>query len=93
MEFPPVFSRLSAAFRESAVIAVAVIIMMIYLSVKAIAMPRPGADEDAAREPLGSVVAIGSAAIRRRFIVPVGANRRRSDGDRNLCGIRPLAYR
>lgn len=46
-------------------------------------------DEDAACEPLGPVVAIGSAFIRRVVEITIGTDWRRSNLDRNLR-MRPL---
>jgi len=49
-------------------------------------VPRPSADEDtAASEPLGPIIAIRSAVVRRSLVIPVGATGRFSDADCNLC--------
>jgi len=42
------------------------------------------ADENAAREPLGTVISIRSAVIGRSFVIAIGANRRSADLHRNL---------
>jgi hypothetical protein len=46
--------------------------------------PWAGTDEDAAGEPLGAVVAVGSALVGRGFIVSIGAGRGCSDVDADL---------
>lgn len=51
-------------------------------SIVAAAKPRPGANEDAAREPVRPVVAIGRARVRIISIVAVRAHRRTVHGAR-----------
>ena len=82
-----VFRRSSAARRETSAIALAIVELMINVAVEVIrpVIPGAGADEDAAAsEPLGPIIAIRSAVVRRTFVVPIGANRRNSDADSNL---------
>src|ERR1700685_816177 len=83
-----VFRRSRTARGRSAVVALAIVQMMIDMTVEMIRPVVPGAsaDEDtASSEPLGPVIAIRSAVVRRRLVVPIGANRRNSDVDSNLC--------
>jgi len=82
-----VLCRTLAARRHPTVIALAVIEMMIDVPVEMLRPmePRTGADEDTTREPFRAVIAVRSAIVRRNLVIPVRANRRYSDGDRNLC--------
>jgi hypothetical protein len=50
--------------------------------------PRAGSEEDAAYEPVGAIVAVGSAVIGWVIEVPIRTNRGRSDAyaDRDLRG-------
>lgn len=86
VELCPVFRRLLAAGRKVSVIALAVVQMMIDVSVEVLRSvePRPRPDEYAAGEPLGPVITVGSAVIRRSLVVSIGANGRRSYAYRNL---------
>ena len=55
--------------------------------------PWAGTDEDAAGEPLRAVVAVRSAAIGRRFVISIGADRGWSDVDADLSfGFRSIGY-
>ena len=83
-----VFGGSSAACRVTAVVALAIVELMIDVAVEMIRPVIPGAsaDEDtASSEPLGPIIAIGSAVIRRSLVIPVGANGCYSDADCNLC--------
>ena len=83
-----VFRWSRAARRHSPVVALAIVELMIDVAVEMIrpVIPRSRADEDtAASEPLGPIIAIRSAVIRRCLVVPVWANRRFSNADCNLC--------
>jgi hypothetical protein len=72
-----------AMCRIGTVVAVMWIVVVIYVAVEIVLAVEPwaGSDENAATEPLGAIVAIGGALIRRIIVVAVGANRRCSDGD------------
>jgi hypothetical protein len=82
-----VFRRCSAARWESPVVALAIVEVMIDVAVEMIrpVIPRASPDEDTAGKPLGSIIPIRSAVVRRCLVVPVGANRRYSDANSNLC--------
>ena|SRR5580698_2116776 len=82
-----VLRRSLAARRHGTVIPLAEIEMMIDVPVEMLwpVVPRTGADEDTTREPFRAVIAIRSAIVRRNLVIPVGANRRFSDADCNLC--------
>jgi hypothetical protein len=58
-------------------IALSVVQGMIDVTVKVIrsVIPRPSTDENSARKPLGSVIAVWGAVVRRRLIVSVGTDR------------------
>lgn len=77
-----------ASARQAAMIAVAGIVIAIDITVEVAWAVEPWArtDEDPVAEPLGSVIAVGSAIVRRVWEVSVGANGRRADvdGDREL---------
>ena len=82
-----VFRRSRATRRHCAVVALAIVELMIDVAVEMIrpVVPRPSADEDtAASEPLGPIIAIRSAVVRRSLVVPVGAHRRYSDAHCDL---------
>jgi hypothetical protein len=80
--------RLRPAIRQRAAVTVARVVAVVDVAVEAARAMEPGsrADEDAADEPVGAVVAIGSAVIRRVIEVTVGAYWRYSDADHNLGG-------
>ena len=83
-----VFRRGRAAGRETPVVALAIVELMIDVPVEMIrpVVPRASADEySATAEPLGSIIAIRSAIVRRSLVIPVWANRCYSDVDCNLC--------
>ena len=75
------------AGRHRAVVTLAIVKLMIDMAVEMIraVVPGAGADEDTATEPLGPIIAIRSAIVRRSLVIPVWANRCYSDVDCNLC--------
>jgi len=80
---------IAAVGRVSAVVAIAGIEAAIDAAVEAGAavIPAACADEDAAIEPFGAVVAVGSAVVGAESVVSVGADGSAStdaDADRNL---------
>ena len=88
MKLCTVFCWPLAACRVRPVVALTIIQVVIDMSVKMIRPVIPGScpDEDTAGEPFRAIVTIRSAVVRRRLVVPVRANRRFSNGDRNLRG-------
>jgi hypothetical protein len=55
--------------------------------------PWAGTDEDAAGEPLGAIVAVGSALVGRGFVVSIGTGRGWSDVDADLSfGFGSICY-
>lgn len=72
--------------REITTISFPEVIVMIHMSVKVLGAMEPGsgADKYSAVEPFRTVVAIWSTVIGRDFVIPVGANRWRSDTYGNL---------
>jgi hypothetical protein len=81
-----VIERLFASFRNGSVITATGIIAIINVAIKAArtAEPWPSSDEQAAAEPIGSIVAIRSTAIRRIVEVTVGTVWGHSDVDADL---------
>jgi hypothetical protein len=84
---------LRPALRYGSVITVMGIVAVIHMAVKAARAMEPwaGANEYAAREPIRSIVAVGSTIVGRVVEVPIRANRRPAhpDADSNLglsCG-------
>jgi hypothetical protein len=75
-----------AAGGKSAFIAVIGMEMVVYLTMKVgrAVEPPPCADEDAAGEPLRTVVAVGSAVVGSDIVVAVGAGRLGADLDADL---------
>jgi hypothetical protein len=70
--------RSFTARRRRPSIALSIVKGVIDVAVEAIGpvKPRSRTDENAARKPLGPVIAVRSAVVRRRLIVTVGADRR-----------------
>jgi hypothetical protein len=68
------------------VIAMLRVVVIVYVTVEVIwaVKPRTRPDEDTAAEPLRAVVAVGSAVVRRGFVVAIRAHRSRADVDANL---------
>ena len=81
MEFATLRSRVLAASRRGAVVAVAIIKVVVNVTVEAARAVEPGAcaDKDAAVEPFRAVVAIRCAGVRGSFIVAVRAFRSWAD--------------
>ncbi len=86
-KFLAMFSRAFAAFREVTAVALTKVIVVIDMTVKMFGAmePRPGTNKDAAIEPFRTVVSIRRAVVWRNLVVTIGANRRCSDADGNLC--------
>jgi hypothetical protein len=68
--------RMIATVRERAVIAIVCIKVVINVAMEVVGSmkPRPGSNEHAARKPLGAIVAVRRAVIRRIVIISVRAN-------------------
>jgi hypothetical protein len=77
--------------RKWTTVAVMRIEAVINVTIKAVVAVEPGAgsDEDAAGEPLGSIVPVWGAIVWCVIEVAIRADRRDSDVDRNLGGCRP----
>jgi hypothetical protein len=88
VELCTAFRRTLAARRQRPAVALAIVETMIDVPIETICpvVPRPGPDENTAREPLRAIVAVRSAAIRSALVVPVRANWRHPDAHRNLRG-------
>ena len=91
VELRAMIGRMLAASGRWPMIALAIVEVMIYVTVEVSRSVKPGsgADEDAAREPFRAVVTVGSAVVRRHFIISVRTNGRRPNAHRNLrlCAI------
>jgi hypothetical protein len=81
-----VVEGLRAVLRKRSMITVAGVVAVVDVAVEAVRAVEPGtgSKKDAAYEPIGTVVAIGSAVIRGIVEVPVGALGCYSNVDRNL---------
>lgn len=80
-------SEVFAAVRVIAMVSVVAIEVIVDVSpeVPVTMEPWTSTDKYAAGEPLGSIVAIGSALIRRVVEITIGTDWRRPNLDRNLC--------
>ena len=78
--------RMIAAGRVRAVITVIGVESVIHMAVEPFGAVKPWAhaDEDAARKPVRAVIAVGSAIVRRRVVIAVGADRGYADFDSDL---------
>ena len=88
MKLCAVFRRSRAARWETPLVALAIVELMIDVPVEMIrpVVPRASAYEySTAAEPLGPIIAIRSAIVRRGLVMSVRATRRCSDADCNLC--------
>jgi hypothetical protein len=83
-----VVEGLGTAFRHWTCVSVARIVAVVYVPVEAAVavVPRAGADEDSAGEPVGAIVAVRGAGIWGVVKVSVGAYGRSSDADGDLSG-------
>jgi hypothetical protein len=81
-----VFCWTGAASWQSPVVAFARIEMMIDVSVKTIRSVKPGSRtyEHAACKPLGPIITVRGAVIRRYFVISVRTNRWLADTNRDL---------
>jgi hypothetical protein len=91
---PPVL-RPVAVMRVFAVVAVIRMVVVVDIALEMLWAVKPwaGADKNAASKPLGTVVAVGSAAIRRGIVVTVGTNRGHTDSDADLGLCSGSTYR
>src|SRR5579863_3275828 len=91
-----VIERLSAPLRERPPVTIVRIIPVVDVTPEAVRTTKPGtrSEKHPARKPIGAVVTVRSAIIRRIVKVPIGAYRWRSDADRHLrWSRRSPAYR
>jgi hypothetical protein len=81
-----VVERSLPAIRHRSYVAVMRIVAVIDVAIEAMwtMEPRPGSDEDPTNEPISPIVAIGSTVVWGIVKVPVWANGRDSNVDRNL---------
>jgi hypothetical protein len=85
-----VIEGLVSMLRNWTAVSVVWIEAVVHVAVKACGAMEPGAgsDEDTAGEPLGSVVPVGSAAVRRIVEIPIRARRRYPDINGDACRCR-----
>jgi hypothetical protein len=83
-----VIERALSTFRDWSYITVMRIVAVIDVAVKVMATMEPGtgSDENTVNEPIRSIIAIGSTAIRLVVKVSVWAHRSRANVNRNLSG-------
>jgi hypothetical protein len=81
-----VVETLLSAARQRPMVAVSRVEAVVYVAVEAVRTMEPGtgSKKQAADKPVGAVVAVGSAVIRRDVIIPVGTFRRDADVDLHL---------
>lgn len=81
-----VFRWTGTASWQSPVVAFAIIEMMIDVSIKAIRPVKPGprTDEHTASKPLGPIITVRGAVVRRYFVISVRTNRWLADTNRDL---------
>jgi hypothetical protein len=82
----PSFPRLVAAIGKFTMVAMVGMQVIVYVAAEPGGAMKPwaGTDKDAAGEPLGTVIAVGSASVGRGFVVSIGADRGWSDVDADL---------
>src|ERR1700678_3437523 len=82
------WSRFLTALRHRSFVAVLGMVVVIDMALKVgwAMEPWAGTAEDAACEPLGAIVAVGSAAVRSGFVISVGALRSCADLNVDLSG-------
>jgi hypothetical protein len=82
----PSFAGAVATIWKITMVAMLGVKVIVYVAAEVgVAMkPWAGTDEDSAREPFRAVVAVGSALVRRGFVVAVRAGRGWSDVDADL---------
>jgi len=88
MKLRAVFGGSRAASWVSSAVTFSIVESMINVAIEMIraVIPRSSANEEtAAAEPLGPIITVRSAIVRRSLVIPVGATRRFSDADCNLC--------
>jgi len=83
-----VLERFGAVRRHRSDIAVARIITVVYVTIKAVrtVKPGPGANEQAACEPVWPIVPVRRTVIRGIVKIAIGTHRRYADVDGNLGG-------
>lgn len=86
IELSPMIPLALSPSGHRSVVSVAIIQVMIYMTVKVLRpmKPRSCTDKHAARIPFRTIVAIRSAAIRRRFVISVRAHRLLPNSHGNL---------
>ena len=82
----PSVTRSVATVRIFAAVAVFGVVMIVDVSVEVLGTVKPwaGTDKDAVGKPLGTVVTVRSATVRRVFEVTVRASGRHTDADADL---------
>jgi hypothetical protein len=86
IELCPMIARALTASGRRSMVSVAIVQVMIYMTVKMLLpmKPRSCTDKHPAGIPFGTIVAIRSARIRRRFVIPVRTHRWLPNAHSNL---------
>jgi len=86
MEFLPMLSRVLTARRETTVVSLPVIQVVIHMPVKMVRTVEPGtrSNKHSARIPLRPIIPIRSAVIRRSLVISIRTNRRFANLHSNL---------
>jgi hypothetical protein len=82
----PPLTRSVAVVRIFAVVAVIRMVMIVDMAVEVFraAKPRAGSDEDATGKPLGTVITVSGATVRRDIIITIRTSGRYTDADADL---------
>ena len=86
-ELSPMIALVLAPSGHRSMISMAIIQVVIYMAIKVFVpmKPRSSTDKHATRIPFWTIVAIGSAVIRRHFVISVRARWWLPNAHRNLC--------
>jgi hypothetical protein len=86
MEFLPMLSRVLTARRETTVVPLPVIQVVIHMPIKMVRSmePRTRANKYTTRKPLRPIIPIRRAVIRRNLVISIRTNRRFADLHSNL---------
>lgn len=89
------FRWMLAASGKTTVITVAIVVVMIDVSVEMFRpmKPRSGSNKHAAAEPLGAIISVWSAVVRRHLVISVRTNGRRPNLYGNLRCRGAVAHR
>jgi hypothetical protein len=86
MKFGSVLRRVLSARGHRTVVPLAIVEVVVYVSIEMLRPVKPWsrADENTSGKPLGPIITVWSAVIRRSFIIAVRTNGRFADADCDL---------